>query len=284
MADSNFFSNPSSEIVLPSRMSLRDPSMILRNWGLLLKASDSGSWFGVENGEGSGFLLVHDLVVCQFQVVNSCFAPSSWSALDPPATTSGAIKKSTHRFACVVRTVRGSGWVRRTLRQCGLTRTLRWPTCSPSVVTERGCTATSVARWIVFTIGIGVPFIPPNQKWQAYNDQALKQEPVTLDGGQRRSVERAIRETCELREWLLQAVNVRTNHVHVVASTGDTQPGAALNAFKANATRQMRQAAGGLTRPAPGQPEAARGICGTSGAFRARSTYVINGQGGAVPD
>jgi REP element-mobilizing transposase RayT len=42
--------------------------------------------------------------------------------------------------------------------------------------------------------------------------------------------------------WNLYAVNVRTNHVHSVVSIGVKGPGAALNAFKSNATRSMREA------------------------------------------
>jgi len=85
------------------------------------------------------------------------------------------------------------------------------------------------------------PYIPPDQKWREYNARQLKDEPLTLGASQRASVETAIRETCTIRHWLLHALNVRTNHVHSVVSIGFTKPERALNAFKANATRQMRQ-------------------------------------------
>jgi REP element-mobilizing transposase RayT len=84
------------------------------------------------------------------------------------------------------------------------------------------------------------PYIPPNEKWQQYNEQQLKAEPMILKARQRKSVEAAIRETCEIRNWLLQALNVRTNHVHTVVSA-NRKPDLVLNAFKANATRQLRQ-------------------------------------------
>src|SRR5580658_6914900 len=128
------------------------------------------------------------------------------------------------------------------------------------------------------------PLIPANQKWQAHNQQVLKQEPVTLDEDQRRSVDQAIRETCDLRGWVLQAVNVRTNHVHLVASIGDALPGSALSAFKANATRQMRQdglwshttspwVAGGSKRHLWNERSITRAL-----------DYVVNGQGGPIPE
>ncbi len=44
-----------------------------------------------------------------------------------------------------------------------------------------------------------------------------------------------------LREWLLRAVNVRTNHVHATVSAM-RKPEGVLNAFKANSTRYLREA------------------------------------------
>jgi len=50
-----------------------------------------------------------------------------------------------------------------------------------------------------------------------------------------------IRETCDIRKWSLWAVNFRTNHIHAVV-TANCKPDPVLNAFKANSTRQMREA------------------------------------------
>ena len=69
--------------------------------------------------------------------------------------------------------------------------------------------------------------ISPNEKWRKYNAQELKSETVILNAPQRETVEKAIRETCEIRRWFLQAVNVRTNHIHAVVSIGEKKPEAA---------------------------------------------------------
>ena len=69
----------------------------------------------------------------------------------------------------------------------------------------------------------------------------MKHEMVVLNADQRHSVEAAVRETCDIRKWDLFAVNVRTNHAHAVVSIGSKKPEVALNAFKANATRKMRE-------------------------------------------
>ena len=85
------------------------------------------------------------------------------------------------------------------------------------------------------------PYAVPNHNRRRHNKNLLKSEPVLLNAYQRTSVEKAIRDTCLHRKWLLHACNVRTNHVHSVVSIGSKRPELALNALKANATRQMRE-------------------------------------------
>ena len=69
------------------------------------------------------------------------------------------------------------------------------------------------------------PYIPPNANWLKHNEEQLKAKPLVLTSRQRRSIETAIRETCNIRKWLLQALNVRTNHVHTVVSASDKRAG-----------------------------------------------------------
>ena len=85
------------------------------------------------------------------------------------------------------------------------------------------------------------PRLPHEKKWLVTNTSRLQDEPVILDGDQRVCVEEAARETCDFRKWHLHAINVRTNHVHLVVAIGDKKPALALNAFKANATRMMNK-------------------------------------------
>jgi REP element-mobilizing transposase RayT len=128
------------------------------------------------------------------------------------------------------------------------------------------------------------PYIPQNENWRRYNEQRLRTQPLILKAKQRRSIEPAIRETCEIRNWCLQAVNVRTNHIHTVVSASHKKPELVLNAFKANATRQLRQdglwaqpfspwADGGSKRRLWNEQSVARAI-----------DYVVNGQGDDLPD
>ncbi|MBA3357169.1 MAG: hypothetical protein H0U18_14775 [Pyrinomonadaceae bacterium] len=73
----------------------------------------------------------------------------------------------------------------------------------------------------------------------------------------------AIRETCKTRKWRLWAINVRTNHVHSVV-TGTRDPDIVLNAFKANATREMKESVAGKAVTRPGLRMVARGVFGMS--------------------
>ena len=86
----------------------------------------------------------------------------------------------------------------------------------------------------------GTKRIPPSLRWETFNKTILKREPVIFTAEQRASVAKAIIETCAVRTWTLHALNVRTNHAHIVIYAGDTNPKSVLIALKANATRQMR--------------------------------------------
>jgi len=84
--------------------------------------------------------------------------------------------------------------------------------------------------------------LPREPEWQSINRSRLAEEPLRLDKAQRTCVEAAIKDTCRRREWIFYGANARTTHVHTVAGIGATKPAIALNAFKANATRSLREA------------------------------------------
>jgi REP element-mobilizing transposase RayT len=86
----------------------------------------------------------------------------------------------------------------------------------------------------------GSPRLIPNERRQQLNLARLKNRPIRLDIGARVAVEEAIKETCCIRNWSLWVVNARTNHVHAVV-TAPCESKRVLNAFKANATRKLRE-------------------------------------------
>jgi REP element-mobilizing transposase RayT len=129
----------------------------------------------------------------------------------------------------------------------------------------------------------GTPFIPSNKRWRQYNERSLRHPPVSLDAELRRAVEAAIRETCEIRQWLLLAVNARTNHVHSVVSAA-CKPEPVLSAFKANATRHMRETKCWTSKDSPWSYRGSRRYLRTERDVELAVDYVLHGQGDDLPD
>jgi len=84
----------------------------------------------------------------------------------------------------------------------------------------------------------GTPFLSSDEQREYAEFQRLKHAPVKLHEAQRPLVEKAVREVCEYRRWLLRAINVRTNHVHTVV-VADRKPEPVMDTFKAYATRHL---------------------------------------------
>jgi REP element-mobilizing transposase RayT len=79
--------------------------------------------------------------------------------------------------------------------------------------------------------------------------QLLKEAPVLLDAAQRGIVEQVVRDHCNFRHWVLPAVNVRTNHVHLVV-TADVAPEDIINQLKAWCSRRLNEHSGSRSDPA----------------------------------
>lgn len=72
---------------------------------------------------------------------------------------------------------------------------------------------------------------------------AMSESPFVLGSAHRAAVDASIRDVCAHRGWTLHALNVRTNHVHLVVSAKST-PEQVMTALKAWSTRHLRE--GGL--------------------------------------
>jgi REP element-mobilizing transposase RayT len=129
----------------------------------------------------------------------------------------------------------------------------------------------------------GTPFIPSNKTWQKYNKHSLKHSIVELDAVRRAAVEESIRVSCETRGWLLLAINVRTNHVHVVVSA-DCQSETVLSAFKANATHKMRESKCWAFENSPWSYGGSKRYLWTEISIERAIDYVVYGQGDQLPD
>lgn len=86
----------------------------------------------------------------------------------------------------------------------------------------------------------GVPKIAHNENLQNRMKENLKDEIFLFNDKQRFAVEESISETCKIRGYELLAVNVRTNHLHVVVSAR-SKPETIINGFKSYATCKLRE-------------------------------------------
>ncbi len=71
--------------------------------------------------------------------------------------------------------------------------------------------------------------------------ERMTEEKLILDPTQRQKVEEVIRAHCEIRRWLLHAVNARTNHVHVVVTARGVAPETVMSQFKAWCTSRLKE-------------------------------------------
>jgi len=128
------------------------------------------------------------------------------------------------------------------------------------------------------------PYISPNVKWNDQNMRRLKAPPVSLGAKQRTAIKAAIRETCEIRKWSLEAINVRTNHVHTVVSASKKKPEIVLNAFKANATRRLREDRLWTHSFSPWADRGSKRRLWNEQSVQRAIDYVLYGQGEDLPD
>jgi len=84
---------------------------------------------------------------------------------------------------------------------------------------------------------------PPDPERERDAAKRMVESAVVLTEEQRALVEQTVRDHCRIRGWLLHAVNVRTNHVHVLV-TADRDPQEVMNQFKAWCSRQLSDALG----------------------------------------
>ena len=89
----------------------------------------------------------------------------------------------------------------------------------------------------------GSPKIVPNKNLERLMEKSRETRAFILSREQRTAVAQAIKNVCRVRSFALLALNVRSNHAHIVMAARQ-KPEPIMNAFKSNATRELRE--GGL--------------------------------------
>ncbi len=124
----------------------------------------------------------------------------------------------------------------------------------------------------------GEEFVPRDDMRRRVMAASLKNVPPVLTPGRRRVVESAVREACATKEWDLIAVNVRTNHVHLVIWSPEP-PEAVMRALKAWCTRRLRESGlSGANEKVWSRHGSTRYLWNERDVAGA-TTYVVDGQG-----
>lgn len=128
----------------------------------------------------------------------------------------------------------------------------------------------------------GSPKIPQNASLREYRKRLMADAPMEFDARRRSAVKTAIKEFCDNRKLTLYALNVRTNHVHLVIAAGDAAE-KLMGSIKAYATRRLRE-----TALVPGSVKVwsrhgSTKYLWTEDHIATACEYVINGQGADLP-
>ena len=126
------------------------------------------------------------------------------------------------------------------------------------------------------------PFVKTDTTLKNHRARQLVEQPLLLDAKMRGVIEGSIRAHCAFREWHLFAINVRTNHVHVVVkTTADAEKVA--REFKAYATRALREAGLVDNRKNVWTERASTRFLFTDDAVTNACNYVMYSQGPDLP-
>ena len=128
----------------------------------------------------------------------------------------------------------------------------------------------------------GTPMLPPDQKLENADTNQLLHSPVKFEAEQRAIIDGAIRGVCLHRGYELFAINVRTNHVHIVVAAA-CKPELIMNSFKSYATRHLRTSTLFADSIKPWSRHGSTRYLWKERHVEIAIDYVVNRQGEALP-
>jgi len=87
----------------------------------------------------------------------------------------------------------------------------------------------------------GTPTIAPDPHRVQRELGSLKHPPFLIDANSRRVIDQTIREVAAHRHWTIHALNIRTNHVHIVITAPSHTPERVLIDLKSWCTRRLTE-------------------------------------------
>ena len=84
--------------------------------------------------------------------------------------------------------------------------------------------------------------LEPNKLFVEVNRSRMVEKEFLLTDADRETMANVIAKHCEIRSWVLRALSVRSNHVHVVVSVGEYAPETVRDQLKAWSSRRLKEA------------------------------------------
>ena len=128
----------------------------------------------------------------------------------------------------------------------------------------------------------GRPDIAPNSLGENRDRNLMKSQVYELNAEARHLVEAAIREVCDVRDYGLFGLSIRTNHAHIVVSAARA-PEFMMNSFKSYATRKLRSVGAEGRDVRIWSRHGSTRYLWTQEHVDMAIDYVTNGQGGVLP-
>ena len=88
----------------------------------------------------------------------------------------------------------------------------------------------------------GGEWLGPDERRESIARRSMSEDECRLDAAQREAVEEVVRRHCEIRGWTIYAVNVRSNHAHVVLAAPNAHPKKVREELKSWGTRTLKKA------------------------------------------
>jgi REP element-mobilizing transposase RayT len=88
----------------------------------------------------------------------------------------------------------------------------------------------------------------PSPALESFARDLMSETPVILDPPMRGIADEAIRQACHEFRWTIRALEVRSNHVHIVVTANDAGPGKVMGVLKVRATQALNAVEAGRQR------------------------------------
>jgi REP element-mobilizing transposase RayT len=125
--------------------------------------------------------------------------------------------------------------------------------------------------------------VPTNHIMHRQQIAKLKYNAIKLNTAQRSVVKHAIYKVCAHRGWKIFAINIRTNHIHVVV-WAQVSPEILVRDFKSYSTRALRQRSLWSYKHSPWVDGSSKRFLWKERSVENACEYVINGQGDDLPE